>query len=122
MPFEPYGLLVAKVLVALVFLANAFGIVDQTQPERDLEGVGVPHALAHLATWGGRALQLGACVGLFTPWDRWASLALALFLVPATLLAHHFWGVPPADRSRQLTQFLKNTAIIGGLIGLAVRP
>lgn len=121
-PFDAVSFtLAAKALVALVFLANALGIVDQVQPERDMEGVGVPHPLAHLATGGGRGFQLVACVGLFTPWDRWAALALALFLIPATLLAHHFWGLPPADQSRQLTQFLKNAAIVGGLLGLAVR-
>lgn len=117
----PFLFLAAKALIALIFLANAFGIVDQTQPERDMEAEGVPHPLAHLATWGGRTLQLVACGGLFTSYDRWAAGALALFLVPATLIAHHFWGIPPEVRSRQLTQFLKNAALLGGLLAVAGR-
>lgn len=122
MTLELVGLLVAKALVALVFLANALGIVDQSQPVRDMERVGIPTLFAQWATLGGRALQLVACGLLFTPFGQWGAAALAAFLVPATLLAHRFWGIPPQDRSRQLTQFLKNLAIIGGLVALAARP
>jgi uncharacterized membrane protein YphA (DoxX/SURF4 family) len=42
-------------------------------------------------------------------------------LVPTTLAAHRFWDLEePAERSRQRTQFLKNTAIFGGLLVVAL--
>ena len=48
---------------------------------------------------------------------RLAALALASSLVPTTLAAHRFWEIQdPAQRSQQRTHFLKNTAIMGGLL------
>jgi len=51
----------------------------------------------------GQRLQLGA-------------IALIVFMVPATLIFHSFWNAPAAEYQNQLIQFLKNLAIIGGLL------
>src|SRR5579871_2806830 len=37
-----YGLLAARILVAVVFLLNAFGIIDQSIPARELAERGAP--------------------------------------------------------------------------------
>ncbi len=44
-----------------------------------------------------------------------AALALLVFMVPTTLLYHNFWS-GPVDHQGQLIQFLKNLAIMGGLL------
>lgn len=44
------------------------------------------------------------------------SLVIALFTVGATLSAHHFWTMEGAAAQAQLTQFLKNVALIGALL------
>lgn len=50
---------------------------------------------------------------------RWAALALILYLIPTTLLFHAFWTAEgPAVRG-EMIQFLKNLAIIGGLLHVA---
>jgi uncharacterized membrane protein YphA (DoxX/SURF4 family) len=52
---------------------------------------------------------------------RLAALALATSLVPTTLAAHRFWDFEdPVEQSRQRTQFLKNSAILGGLLVVAL--
>jgi uncharacterized membrane protein YphA (DoxX/SURF4 family) len=52
---------------------------------------------------------------------RLAALALATSLVPTTLAADRFWEVDEAaERSRHRTQFLKNSAIFGGLLVVAL--
>ncbi len=52
--------------------------------------------------------------------SRLSALALAVLLVPTTIAAHAFWEIDdPVNRSRQRTQFLKNTAILGGLLVVA---
>jgi uncharacterized membrane protein YphA (DoxX/SURF4 family) len=52
---------------------------------------------------------------------RLAALALATSLVPTTLAGHRFWEAEePAEQSRQRTQFLKNCAIFGGLLVVAL--
>ena len=48
---------------------------------------------------------------------RLAALALAMSVVPTTVAGHRFWEIEdPVQRARQRTQFLKNTAILGGLL------
>lgn len=47
---------------------------------------------------------------------RWAALGLALFIVPATLVFHAFWNADAATFNDQLTAFLKNAAIFGGML------
>ena len=48
---------------------------------------------------------------------RLAAGALAFSLVPTTLGGHRFWEKDdPAERAQQTTHFLKNLAIIGGLL------
>ena len=52
-----------------------------------------------------------------------ASFAVIAFLVPATLVAHEFWGaVGTPAFAPQLLQFLKNTAMTGGLLLIAATP
>ena len=54
---------------------------------------------------------------LITGWKaRWAALGLAVFLVPVTLVFHAFWSADAAHFSDQLTAFLKNAAIFGGML------
>ncbi|MEG3791231.1 DoxX family protein [Lysobacter sp. CCNWLW3] len=50
---------------------------------------------------------------------RWAALALAAFIVPVTLIFHAFWNADAASFQDQLTHFLKNLAILGGMLLLA---
>lgn len=48
---------------------------------------------------------------------RLAALALAASLVPTTLAGHRFWDeADDAGRARQRIQFLKNVAMLGGLL------
>jgi putative oxidoreductase len=45
-----------------------------------------------------------------------AAIALLVFMVPTTLLYHNFWSFPAAEYQGQFIQFLKNLAIMGGLL------
>lgn len=47
---------------------------------------------------------------------RPAALALAVNLVPTTLAGHPFWTMPKPERNMQETHFLKNLALLGGLL------
>jgi putative oxidoreductase len=58
---------------------------------------------------GGLAIALGLAT-------RWASLALALFLVPTTWLFHSPIGLEAAAAQMQWIQVYKNLAIAGGLL------
>lgn len=44
---------------------------------------------------------------------------LFLYLIPTTLIFHNFWADQGALRAAMMTHFLKNLAIMGGLLFLA---
>lgn len=58
---------------------------------------------------GGLCVLLGIQV-------RFGAFLLILFLIPATLLMHHFWTLQGAEQELQMVMFMKNVAIGGGLL------
>ncbi|HET6936048.1 MAG TPA: DoxX family protein, partial [Candidatus Angelobacter sp.] len=50
---------------------------------------------------------------------RYAAVILALWLVPVTLTFHNFWAFQGQEQQEQMVNFLKNLAIIGGLLAVA---
>ncbi|MDA0266593.1 MAG: DoxX family protein [Cyanobacteria bacterium] len=108
---QKYTPLVARALIALIFIHSGIGkVMDFGGLQGAIAGKGLPLApLVAIFTitfqlLGGAALLLGykARIG--------AGLLLA-FLMPATLVFHN----PIADPT-QMTQFMKNLAIIGGVL------
>jgi putative oxidoreductase len=66
------------------------------------------NALVHLSA--GAMLAAGIL-------PRLAAAALAASMVPTTMAGHRFWEhEEPAQRAQQRVHFLKNTAILGGLL------
>jgi len=62
-------------------------------------------------------LELGGGLLLITGFQAGlAAAALALFLVPVTALFHAFWSADAAGFQGQLTHFLKNVGVFGGLL------
>ena len=117
-----YGQWIGRTALALIFLLNAVGVVDQTRPASELLAHGAPAALVPIMITAGRALQLVAGIALVIGWhERLAALFLALFLIPATLTAHDFWAYHGPELQGQLANFLKNVAMFGGLIFVSFR-
>lgn len=111
--------LVGRVLMAALFLpagvskiAGFAGTVGYIASK----GVPLPEAAAIIAiiveVGGGLALILGFKM-------RWAALALALFTLIATLMFHNYWTLPADQQMMQQLMFMKNIAVIGGLLTLA---
>jgi uncharacterized membrane protein YphA (DoxX/SURF4 family) len=108
----------ACVLLAIVFVLNAIGVIDQAIPVKEMTERGVPAVLVPWFMLAGRTTELIAGVALvFGIFPRSAALALLGFLSPATLVSHSFWlsaGTPAF--MGQLINFSKNLAICGGLL------
>lgn len=65
-------------------------------------------------------IELTGSILLILGWKtRYAAWLLALFVLVATLMAHRFWEFDAAQYGNQLNHFLKNLAIIGGLMFVA---
>jgi putative oxidoreductase len=115
------GIVAARILIAVVFVLNGFGIIDQAIPARELMERGAPVSLVPMMMLAGRVLELAAGFGLaLGVFPRLMALALFAFLVPATFISHSFWlaaGTPTFQG--QLINFSKNIAIWGGLLFIA---
>lgn len=76
----------------------------------------VPIAEVLVQADGGLKVAAGSLLALgLLP--RLSATALAVSLVPTTLVGHAFWkATDPQVRNQQLIQFLKNAGLLGGLI------
>lgn len=108
MALDNYCALLGRLLLALAFLAAAFGKIvnfDATVKTMIVYGVPFPTFLCALAllieALGGLSLALGF-------YSRWGAALLAAFLIPVTMVFH----LTPDQR----IQLIKNLAIIGGLL------
>jgi len=117
-------LISARTLVALVFLLNGFGVINQAIPAKEMMERGVPPHIVPFAMFAGRFVEIVAgfalALGIL---PRWSALLLFAFLVPATFVSHSFWlaaGTPQFQG--QLINFCKNLAIWGGLLFIAGSP
>ena len=63
---------------------------------------------------GGLLVFLGITV-------RLGSFLLLCFLVPTTLIVHHFWDLAEPERQVQMVNFMKNISIMGGLLFILAR-
>jgi putative oxidoreductase len=113
---------IARVLMAGIFIHGGWNAFKEPAKRvKQAEVLGLPKAermvrangLAMAA--GGGALALGTV-------PRAAAAGLIASLVPTTLAGHRFWEEEdPQARRMQLTQFLKNLGLIGGLVLLLSR-
>jgi putative oxidoreductase len=120
--WERLAVAMARLLMAGIFIHGGWSAFKEPgKRPKQAEKLGLPNAermvrangLAMAA--GGTALALGIV-------PRAAAAGLIASLVPTTLAGHRFWEEKdePARRM-QLTQFLKNLGLIGGLVLLLAR-
>ena len=115
-------LVIARVLMCAIFLLNGFGIIDQNFPAKELTEKGAPANLVPFMMLAGRAVEIVAGFALALGiYPQLAALALIVFLIPATLVAHAFWLSPGGtpEFTGQLINFSKNIAMMGGLLFIA---
>jgi putative oxidoreductase len=66
-------------------------------------------------------LEIGGGILLVIGWRRTlVALALAAFTIATAFVGHAFWNVGEPQYSGQLNNFLKNVAIAGGLLYVAM--
>ncbi|MBM3358206.1 MAG: DoxX family protein [Betaproteobacteria bacterium] len=111
-----YAPLAGRVPLAVIFLISGFGkITGFAGTASFMASKGMPFAEVLLA--GALVFELAGAVMLILGWRaRWGALLLIVFMIPATLIFHNFWAVEVAQYRNQLNHFLKNVAMIGGLL------
>jgi putative oxidoreductase len=115
---ESLGLLIARILIGAIFLWSGFGKLSSLpQFTAGMIDRGLP--FAQLLAPLGAVVEFAAAIALILGAStRIAALALAVFTIVATVIAHRFWDFPDAEQRTQSIQFMKNLAIVGGLTSL----
>ncbi len=115
-----YGPLVARLLLAQIFLISGFGkIVGFEGTAQYIAAHGLP--AAQLVTILTILVELGGGIALVVGWKaRFAAAALFVFSLLAALIFHAFWAAPADQAMMQQINFLKNLAISGGMLYVVV--
>ena len=109
-------LLVARCLMGVLFIVPAIRQIETYAGSVKyfaFLGFPAPEAMVVLAV----VIEIVAGLMLIVGWKaRWAAWLLILYVLIAVGMAHRFWQFPEAQQFNQLNHFLKNFAIIGGLL------
>lgn len=115
---EDTFLLIGRLLMAALFLTS--GIPKALQGygggfAKYLGGQGLPYpeVLAIVAVAIEVLVPIALILGVF---PRISALLLIGFVIVATAIAHRFWEFPEAQQTNQMNHFLKNIAVIAGLL------
>ena len=110
--------LLGRIGLATVFLWSGYGKIAYTAANVGyMQAYGMP--AADILIWTAALVEVMAAAMLVLGWKaRWAALALIVFTVPATFIFHAYWGVPADLVMNQQIHFMKNLAIVGGLLSV----
>jgi putative oxidoreductase len=111
--------LIGRVLLSLIFVLSGFDkLTGWSDTGAYMASKGMPFvpfflgAAIVLELGGGLSVALGYRA-------RLGALALAVFVVPTTLIFHDFWTLADPERQLQTIMFLKNLSMLGGLLLVA---
>jgi len=115
-----YGPLVGRVLLALIFIIAGYGKItgfEGTVGYMQAYNVPMTQVLAVLAI----IVELGGGLMIAVGWKaRWGAAAIFIFVLIASFIFHAFWAVPADQAQLQNIMFMKNLAIMGGMLYIIV--
>jgi len=108
-----------KLLLCLFFLLSGFSKIFRNKmmveyaTSKNLPMPAISVILAAIIELGGAlAVIIGYQAAI-------ASLILFVYLIPTSLIFHNFWAASETEKQNQFINFMKNLAIMGGLLLLA---
>ncbi|HEX8012335.1 MAG TPA: DoxX family protein [Casimicrobiaceae bacterium] len=111
--------LVGRILIAFMFMQSGYEkLTDLTGTAGYIASGGLPNSTA-LAGLTGVFELVGGLAILIGFKARWAALVLAAFTLVASFLYHRYWTVPADQQLVVQLLFMKNMAIVGGLLVIA---
>ena len=118
---ERYGPLLARILLALIFLLSGISKIGNfSGSQAYMAARGMPATA--LLLLGAIVIEVGGGLSILLGYKpRLGALLLFLFLIPTTLIFHTALGgsFPPEQAQLQQAMLLKNLAIMGGLLAIA---
>lgn len=109
-----------RLLISLIFILGGLGkIIDFRGAVEALNSLGVVSG-ATIYIFIGMLMELIGGLLILLGWKtRIGVYVLMIFLFPTTLLFHSFWNYSGPEMALQLSIFLRNLTIYGGLLLLA---
>ena len=106
-------------MLSLLFLASGgMKLAHWSDTAAYMSAKGMPAVPLFLAA--AAAVELGGGLLLMIGvQSRLAAVVLLTYLVPVTLIFHPFWRLSGAEAQMQAVNFLKNLAIMGGMVAVA---
>ena len=117
---EQAGYTVARILMSAIFLvAGARKLLSYTGTVGYFGSLGIP--APELVVGFVAVLEIMGAIALIAGWrTREVALMLAVFTLVSCLLGHRFWSADGPQFGNQLNHFLKNVAMVGGFIVIAL--
>jgi putative oxidoreductase len=114
-----YTSLVGRIFLSIVFLLSGVMKItafSQILPMMQAKGFPLPGVSLGIAA----AVELIGAALLITGYQaRLSAWVLFVYLIVATFVFHNFWAAQGMEQQTQLINFLKNVAIMGGLLMVA---
>lgn len=109
-------MLVGRVLLGAIFLiAGTRKLLAVAGAAGYFAKLGFP--MPEVMAWVAIVIEIGGALLLIAGWQtRRVAWLLILFVAIATAMAHRFWEFDAAQYANQMNHFLKNLALIGGLL------
>ena len=113
---EFFLIVFGRILLSLLFILSALSKIGAWAPlVQQLNGKGIPYAPFFLGA--ALVIELVGGLTLLLGWHaRLGAWLLFLYLIPTTVIMHNFWAYTGEEQQVQLVNFLKNLAIMGGLL------
>jgi putative oxidoreductase len=109
--------LIGRILIAVLFAESAFGKITGFKMMVDYaKATGVTGGTEFLVI-ASTILEIIGLILLITGYKiEFGAIALLIFMIPVTFIFHSFWKYTGMDMMNQMVQFMKNIAVIGGLL------
>jgi putative oxidoreductase len=113
---QKVGFLMGRILLSAIFLMSGLGkLTNFTGTQQYMANYGMPMTKFFLIC--AIILEIGGGLSILLGYRaKWGALALVIFLIPATLIFHTRFS----DQI-QMIMFMKNLAIMGGLVLIATQ-
>jgi putative oxidoreductase len=113
---QSWTLLIGRILIGSLFLVEGIRqVMSNAGSVVYFNKLGFP--APETMVWLSIIIHIAGGILLIVGWKtKWVSWLLLALVVIATAMAHRFWQFESAQYGNQLDHFLKNLAIIGGLL------
>lgn len=113
--------LIARILIACIFLFEAYDSVKFFKSTKAImTSYGINWQQDILLMGAIFLLVLGGLLVLFGYRSNFGAILLLIYWVPVTFIVHSWWNDPPELQRIESMAFMKNIAIMGGLLMIYV--